>query len=471
MLRLSSARDALATHVFGPPIADPAITRKLRPAIVSHPRYEQRTLAWRPVVVEAFWMWLASRVMLAALTLTATLLLRPNALAQGWRQVPLRSLLYTWKQWDGYWYTEIARQGYWQWTSTAFFPLYPTLIHTTSLVAGTHWLALAMIVSNLAALGAFAGIGLLAANEQGSRRASARTIRVFAAYPLAFFLAAPYTEGMFIAFAVFTLLFARRGMWRWAALTAVLAGLTRPTAAVLVLPIVWEFGRQHGWWNALGDVWHGARARGASGFSDARFALAAKGHGIWDAARERRWSDVMSWQEASSFMLLLGAVPFALGLYMAYLWYRFRHPLLFLHAQRLFWNRYNVPLWRTIPLAIHQFFSFTFLSAYQVRDLVDYGPIVMFALITLVMLRRQPFAFTLYMAGLLYLAVATPVLISRYPDMFQSAGRFLLAAIPMFLIMGRWTRGRPALELLLVGGGFLLQAVLATYFLTGGWLT
>jgi hypothetical protein len=260
-------------------------------------------------------------------------------------------------------------------------------------------------------------------------------------------------------------------MWRWAALTAVLAGLTRPTAVVLVLPIFWEFGRQHGWWKTLGDVWHGARARGPSVFADARFALAAKGHSIWDAARERRWSDMLSWQEALSFVLMLGAVPFALGLYMAYLWYRFGHPLLFLHVQRLMWNRYNVPLWRTIPLAIHQFFGLAFLSVYQVRDLVDFGPIVVFALITLVMLRRQPFAFTLYMAGLLYLAVATPVLVSRYPDMFQSAGRFLLAGIPVFLVMGRWTRSRPALELLLVGGGFLLQAVLVIYFLTGGWLT
>jgi hypothetical protein len=471
MLRFSSARDALATHVYGPPIVEAAITRKLRPVIISHTRHERRTLAWRPVVAEAFWMWLATRIMLAALTVTATLLLRPNALAQGWRQVSLRSLLYAWKQWDGYWYTEIARQGYWQWTSTAFFPLYPTLIRTASFVAGTHWLALAMIVSNLAALGAFAGIGLLAANEQSSRHASARAIRVFAAYPLAFFLAAPYTEGMFIAFATFTLLFARRGMWRWAALTALLAGFTRPTAAVLMLPIFWEFGRQHGWWSALGDLWHGTRTRGASALADARFALAAKGRGIWDAARERRWPDMLSWQEASSFVLLLGAVPCALGLYMAYLWYRFGHPLLFMHVQRLAWNRYNVPLWRAIPLAIQQYSSFAFLSAYQVRDLVDYGPIVVFTLITLIMLRRQPFAFTLYMAGLLYLAVATPVLLSRYPDMFQSAGRFLLTAIPMFLVMGRWTRGRPALELLLVGGGFLLQAVLAAYFLTGGWLT
>ncbi|HEV2459604.1 MAG TPA: hypothetical protein VGS80_14705 [Ktedonobacterales bacterium] len=471
MLRFSVARDALAARMPRPPLADSATTQKLRPVVVPQAQQEPRPLVWRPVVVEAFWMWLASRVAMVAFTFAAVLMLRPNALAQGWRHVSLRTILYAWKQWDGYWYTEIAHQGYWQWQTAAFFPLYPTLIRAASLVAGTHWLALAMIIANVAALGAFAGIGLLAANEQGSRRASARVMRVFAAYPLAFFLTAPYTEGMFIAFAAFTLLFARRGLWRWAALTALLAGLTRPTSVVLVLPIFWEFGRQHGWWDALADVWHGTRKRGASVLAETRSTFAARGRGMWDAVRERRWADVLSWREALSFVLLMGAVPCAFGLFIAYLWHRFRHPLLFLYVQRYYWHRANLPLWRTIPLAIHQFLTLTPLSFYQVRDLVDDVPIVLFALVTLIVVRRQPFAFTLYMAGLLYLAVATPVMVSRYPDMFQSAGRFLLAAIPLFLVLGRWTRGRPALDLLLVGGGFLLQAVLAAFFLTGGWLT
>jgi hypothetical protein len=470
MLRFSAARDALAARMPRPPLTESGATHKLRPVVVPQARHEPHPLAWRPIVVEAFWMWLASRVAMVAFTFAAALILRPNAIAHGLRYIPLRTILYEWKQWDGYWYTEIARQGYWEWKATAFFPLYPTLIRAASFVAGKHWLEMAMIISNLAALGAFAGIGLLAAQEQGSRRASARAIRVFAAYPLAFFLAAPYTEGIFVAFAAFALLFARRGMWRWAALTALLAGLTRPTSVTLVLPLVWEFGRQHGWWDAVANVWHRTRKQGASALAETRSALAARAGETWSAVRERRWGDILDWREGLSFALLIGAVPFAFGLFMAYLWYRFHHPLLFLHVQQYFWNRYNVPLWRTIPLAIHQYFSLTFLSFYQMRDLVDYGPIVLFTLITLIMMRRQPFSFTLYVAGLLYLAVATPVLVSRDPDLFQSAGRFLLTAIPVFLILGQWTRGRPALDLLLVGGGFLLQAVLAAYFLSGGWL-
>jgi hypothetical protein len=56
------------------------------------------------------------------------------------------------------------------------------------------------------------------------------------------------------------------------------------------------------------------------------------------------------------------------------------------------------------------------------------------------------------------------------PDYLMSAGRFLLVAAPAFLLLGRWSARRPWLDLLLVSGGFLLQAVLLTFFLSGGWL-
>jgi hypothetical protein len=34
----------------------------------------------------------------------------------------------------------------------------------------------------------------------------------------------------------------------------------------------------------------------------------------------------------------------------------------------------------------------------------------------------------------------------------------------------RWMRSRPALETLIVGGGFALQGIFTVYFLTGGYL-
>lgn len=478
MLRFSAVRDALDGYVHRVPHAEPATesatTRKLRPvsAPVTAPvrRVSARALAWTRVLAEAFWMWLATRLALAVFTL-AVVVIAPGARAHGFSQVSPRTLLYAWKQWDGYWYTEIARQGYWNWKTTAFFPLYPTLIRATSFVVEQHWLLIAMVISNLAALGAFAGVALLAANEQGGVRAADRVLFVFAAYPLAFFLAAPYTEGLFVACAAFTLLFARRAMWPWAALTAFLAALTRPTSAVLFLPLIWEFGRAHGWWRAISAALEPPRRHGGTRLAELRAVARAQGARLRDALRARGAVGALDWRAALNFTLIVAAIPAGFGVYMSYLWLRYGHPLLFLHAQRYFWGRVDMPLWVSIPQAIKQFVSLPFLSYYQARDLVDYVPLVAFTLITLVMIRRQPFAFTLYTAGLLYLTVASPIVGTRDPEMFQSAGRFLLAAVPVFLALGAWTRRRPALAMLLVGGGFMLQAALAAYYLTGGWLT
>ena len=65
------------------------------------------------------------------------------------------------------------------------------------------------------------------------------------------------------------------------------------------------------------------------------------------------------------------------------------------------------------------------------------------------------------------------ILASWRPDRlgdFVAAGRYLCAALPIFFWLGRWSETRPWLYLLLTSAGFLLQATLATVFLSGGWL-
>ncbi|WIG60938.1 MAG: hypothetical protein OJF49_003686 [Ktedonobacterales bacterium] len=442
-----------------------------------------RPLAARRIVIEASAMWLATRLAMVALTYFAVTL-TPDGRAHGYDTTTLRHLLYTWKQWDAVWYTQIAHIGYTRLYTTAFFPLYPLLIKTVTLVIGEHWLLAAMIVSNLAALGAFIGVGLLAANEFDGANASQRAIRVFAAYPLAFFLTAPYTEGLFIGLVAFSLFFARRGNWRWAALTAFLAALTRPTGIILLPPLVWEFGRQHGWWAAVASlpVWRRLRVAVARYLPGRRGGGAPVG-GATQAARggdeeASAWRSAWRRARASTFergtllalALVVIAVPFGIGLYMAYLKLKYGHPLLFLHVQEYFWHRQTVALWESIPQAIQQWLSLPGLSFWQSRGLIDLVPLAVCALVALVSIRRLPFAFTLYMLGLIYLTVRSPIFEPAYPDILSSSGRFMLAAIPVFLILGQWTRRRPGLEMLLISGGFLLQALFAAYFLSGGWL-
>lgn len=105
----------------------------------------------------------------------------------------------------------------------------------------------------------------------------------------------------------------------------------------------------------------------------------------------------------------------------------------------------------------------------QARTLVDLGPLLICIALTVVLIwRRWPLIYILYMLGVLYTAVSNPMIHNQYP--LAAAGRYLLPSIPIFLLLARWTRTRPALQTALVGGGFALQALFIAYFLNAGWL-
>jgi len=265
---------------------------------------------------------------------------------------------------------------------------------------------------------------MLSSGPEGGRAAAGKAMLVAAAYPLAFFLAAPYTEALFLAGAAFTLFFARRGQWGLAAGAAFLAGLTRPTAVILVLPMALEFIRQR--------AWSGARTR-----------LAAA-------------------------VLAVSAVPAAFACYAVFLWFRFGQPLLFLQVQAVYWKRRALPPWETVALVVAHLSINPLLGQWGTLLVLDLGAVILFAALTVYGVGKQPLAFTAYMVGLLVLCVGAPLLSN--PNPLSSSARFLVAAVPGFLLLGRLVHRQPWLETLIVGGGFMLQAVFLTLFLSGPWL-
>lgn len=355
-----------------------------------------------------------------------------------------RTLLEAWDQYDTHWFLLISRLDYTQPAMSAFFPFFPTLIRWLAALAGDAqgpiWpaydgvrLLIALVLANLFTLVAFVGVALLAVRESGEDDAGSATVWALATYPFAFFLAAAYTEGPFLAAAAFTLYFARRGAWPGAAVAALLAGLVRPTAAALVLPLAWEYGRQHGWMRGLAQAGWSQRLRVlAGGF------------------------------------IVVAAVPLAVGAYAVILWQRYGTPLVWLRVQSEIWHRQTVPPWRTALQLGHRLVVYPPWSHNEAMLLLALVPLVFFGAVVLVSLRSMPFAFTLYTAGVGYLAVSAPV--ASQPELIESTGRFLLAAIPVFLVVGAWMRRRPAFAQLWVAGGVLLQGALLVNFFAGRWV-
>lgn len=408
-----------------------------RAADVEATHARRRPLPLSAILKLAALLWLATRAVYVVLTWYA-------ATFSVGRATPRRAftpdmLVAIWNRYDATWYLSVAAHGYQDPRQSAFFPLYPALTAVvTPLVGGAvHRVAAALIVSNLATLAAFAGIGLLAAYEDDAA-ASGPAIRALAAYPLMLFTVSGYADSLLLALAVFALFFARRGQWMAAALCAFLAGLTRPTALILVLPLAWEYGAQRG---------------------------------VWRALRERRWR-VLRWRlrgrALPAWLMVVGAAPAALGLYALFLWQRFGSPLTFATVQATYWHRNTTAPWLTTGLQIQNMLRMQPWSWEQARTLVDFGPVLLFAGLTFFVARRLPFAYTLYLLGVLVTALSEPI--HNGVDMLGAAGRYMLPSVPIFLLLGIWAKRRPWLDEFVVAGGFAMQAVLLGYWFAGGWL-
>lgn len=390
---------------------------------------------WSPLIKQAFLLWVGSRLLLVIFTLVAAALL-----ARHGERALLTSpggLLGLWREFDTTAYLRIAESGYSTPFDPAFFPLYPLLIAGPAHLLGARLaLPIGLLISNLGAFAALLGLARLAVDEGGDGRVARNAQLALLAYPMAFFLGAAYTEGPFIAAAVWCLWAMRRGKWPLATACALVAALLRPTGVILYLPLLYEFARQHAWGRRLG------------------------------ASLTRTVAQALAVALAS---------PLGIGLYSLYCARRFGDPLAWVHAEARYWGRPTTTIWQALHDTLTYIVSLRPLSLEQDKKLVDYLAIAAVLALTIALARRQPIAFTLYLAGLLYLTLSAPFVVSAsaHYAVYLSASRYMLPAVPLYLAIGRWSRQSPLLALVALLAlviGLALQAVFAVYFLQGGWV-
>jgi mannosyltransferase PIG-V len=145
---------------------------------------------------------------------------------------------------DAVWYLRLADEG---WStddaSAAFFPLYPLMVRAVAWVLPDAWpgdeLLAALLVSNLAFLGALLALFALTAEAFGDSVAR-RAIVVAAIFPTAFFFLAPYTESLFLLLSILAFREARHDRWGRVAVFGALAALTRSVGILLVPALMLE---------------------------------------------------------------------------------------------------------------------------------------------------------------------------------------------------------------------------------------
>ena len=204
--------------------------------------------------VEAAVLVAVTRVLFFIVAYAAAMYLSPGQgpVGEGFLQI--------WQRWDANHFVIVAEHG---WSGpladparpSAFFPLYPLAMRAFMMIGAPPVLA-GLIVSTIATYVASVFLFKLAESElgEGVGRRAALYLLLF---PTAVFLAAPYSEALFLAGAIPAFYFARQRKWLWAALPAAVAMGSRAAGVFLLAGLFFEYVRQ----GFEDRRWGGARAR------------------------------------------------------------------------------------------------------------------------------------------------------------------------------------------------------------------
>ena len=242
-----------------------------------------------PTVGPALVVWLGTRLAVyvtgwyASWALAGPPMLLQGAGIQVGSPTPFPEL---WNRWDALHFQSIAGPGYGSVnfeTNYAFFPGFPMVMRMVALT-GVSLTVAGLIVSLVAGLAAAIALGRLTIDVGGRPEMG---VLAWALAPAAVYLAAPYSEALFCAFAFWAWVMVRRGAWVWASILAMLASCTRVNGLFLAVAVVVAFltSRQRQWSKAPALVLPFAGVLGVFAYYHAL----TGSWSTWSQAMEKGW--------------------------------------------------------------------------------------------------------------------------------------------------------------------------------------
>ncbi len=172
-----------------------------------------------------------------------------SAVNAGSSTQPLGLFMGMFANWDAPHYMYIAQHWYTNQGDAAnfivFFPLYPVLIRLITFDFSYVNLS-GLIVSNVASIVAVVYLFKLAKLDYSDSIAK-KAVLFLCVFPTAYFMSAPYTEGLFLALVIASLYYARNAQWALAAFLGFLASLTRIAGLILLPALLVEYFHQKNW--------------------------------------------------------------------------------------------------------------------------------------------------------------------------------------------------------------------------------
>lgn len=152
-----------------------------------------------------------------------------------------------WKRWDAIRYLDIALHGY---TTTGderfslvFYPLYPWLVRAGAFAIGDYHVT-AILISGIASVTAGLLLQQLTRRDFGDEVARYAVWFLFI-FPTSYFLHIAYTEGLFLALALGSVLATRTDRWAVAGILGAAASLTRFNGLILIPVAAMEAWQQY----------------------------------------------------------------------------------------------------------------------------------------------------------------------------------------------------------------------------------
>ncbi|MBU2100525.1 hypothetical protein KKG83_07600 [Candidatus Micrarchaeota archaeon] len=145
--------------------------------------------------------------------------------------------------WDSVWYISIVERGFsyipGEFSTVAFFPLYPLLIKLFSFVLFDSKLS-GYLISNISFFLALFFLYKLISLDY-SKSIASKTVFFISIAPLTFFFSIIYTEGLFVFLAILSFYFARKKQWFYASVSGFFLALTNVLGVLIIIPLLMEY--------------------------------------------------------------------------------------------------------------------------------------------------------------------------------------------------------------------------------------
>ena len=349
-----------------------------------------------------------------------------------------------WVRFDGIYFRALAEYGYAEASRlvryqqgfaflTAFFPLFPLLIHLAAPLFALNYSAASVVVPQVLTWFALVALFRLIALDF-SRRVAWLTLFALMLFPTSYFLLAPYSETLFLLLVVVTFYFYRQRRFLPAGIAGVLVSATRIMGPLVCGALLLALARR--WWQqTLGVV-----------------SMPRQG------PTSRSLRTLLGEFPDLPFIVLM---PLGMLVYMAYLWLVFGDPLLFLRAHASSEWRVSISLLgpiKSLGLPFYNLLARDWTSAAFRMNLFDSAFFYAGIALAVYGWRRIPFSYSLY--ALLVLFVPT------FDGTLISTPRYLLISFPLFLSSALFLDTHPHARWLLIPLGLCSLAGTVLYFQT-----